>query len=128
MRIGQKQIDAITALTGPQRYDHFIKVVVDSEELWGLYQGGWALAATNQNDVVLPLWPAQEYAQLCSKNDWEGYKPKAISLDEFMEEMLPDLKEKKILPCIFYLATDKGVIPEAEKLLEDLRTEMRLYE
>lgn len=129
MKITQKQIEAVTALPGPKRYEHFIKVVADSEQVWGLYQDGWALAATDDDkQVVLPLWPANEYAKLCGQKNWKGYEPKAIDLYEFMDTMIPDLNEKGIMPCIFYLPTDKGVIPRIEQLLADLKIELTQYD
>ncbi|MGR9116092.1 MAG: hypothetical protein ACU85E_10020 [Gammaproteobacteria bacterium] len=40
MKINQKKIDAILALSGAKRYEHFIKVITDWEEVWGLYHDG----------------------------------------------------------------------------------------
>ncbi|MCA9804747.1 MAG: DUF2750 domain-containing protein [Cyanobacteria bacterium HKST-UBA02] len=129
MRLSPKQIEAVTALSGPKRYEHFIKVVVDQEEVWGLDQDGWALAATNDDDqVVFPLWPAREYAELCAREGWEGYEPLPISLEEFVGVLLPELLDDGILPCIFYLASDQGVIPTIEQLLADLSDELDRYE
>ena len=48
MKINEKQIEAVISLPGHQRYEYFIKTVVDWESVWGLYQDGWALASTNE--------------------------------------------------------------------------------
>jgi len=126
--INQQQIKAVIALTGPKRYSHFIKFVADTEEVWGLYRDGWALAATNdENKLVLPVWPAKEYAAICKKNHWSDYEPRSIYLSDFMESILPDLESQGILPCIFYLPTDKGVVPELKLLLNDLQEELDKY-
>lgn len=36
MKISQKQIDAVIALEGAKRYKHFIKVIADTQQVWGL--------------------------------------------------------------------------------------------
>ena len=127
MKINQKQIEAVTALPGQKRYEHFVKVVADWEEVWGLYQDGWALAATDDGQQVFPLWPAKEYAQQCADKEWAGYEPEPSSLDDFMGELLPSLKNDGVLPGIFYTPSDNGVTPTVDQLLADLNEELENY-
>ena len=127
MNINQKQIDAVIALSGRERYNNFIKVVVDWEEVWGLYQDKWALAGTDDGQKVFPIWSAKEYAQLCVDKEWAGYEPKSFSLEDFMSELLPNLKNDGVLPGVFYTPSDNGVTPTVEKLLEDLNEELGNY-
>lgn len=67
MRISQKQIDAVIALEGTKRYKHFIKVIADTQEVWGLYKDGWALAGTEDN---------QKYFQCGPRKSMPSYVPK----------------------------------------------------
>lgn len=127
MKINQKQINAVTALPGPKRYGHFLKIVTDWEEVWGLYQSGWALAETDDGKQVFPLWPAKDYAELCANKEWEGYEPESFSLENFMQELLPKLKDDDILPGIFYTPSDNGVTPIVDELLADLNKELENY-
>lgn len=127
MKINQKQLESVIALPGPKRYQHFVKVVADWEEVWGLYQDGWALAATDDDQNVFPLWPAKEYAQLCAAKEWEGYEPESFSLNIFMNELLPNLKDDGVLPGIFYTPSDNGVTPTVDQLLADLNEELENY-
>jgi len=127
MSLSNEQILNILKLAGPDRYKHFIKRVADYEEVWGLNNNGWAMAATSDGIEVFPVWPAKEYAELCAQGDWVDYNPKEISLSEFMGEILPELKEKGIGICVFYTPSDKGVIPEISQLLNDLEVELENY-
>ncbi|MBJ7553940.1 DUF2750 domain-containing protein [Marinomonas spartinae] len=127
MKINAKQIESVIALAGSERYKHFVKVVADWEEVWGLYQDGWALASTDDGQTVFPLWPAKEYAQLCSDKEWSGYEPESFSLEDFMGELLPNLKDDGVLPGIFYTPSDKGVTPAVDQLLADLNEELENY-
>jgi hypothetical protein len=40
MKVNHKQMEAVFALPGAKRFEHFIKVIADSEEVWGLYRDG----------------------------------------------------------------------------------------
>jgi hypothetical protein len=110
-----------------KRFEHFIKVVADWQEVWGLYKDGWALAATDDGTIVFPLWPAKEYAQVCSVNEWTGYAPRSISLSDFTEVLLPKLKLDKVLPGIFFTPTSKGVTPSIDDLKSALAAELQNY-
>ncbi len=124
MKINQKQIEAIVALPGPKRYEHFIKVAADQNCVWGLYSDGWALAGTEDGEPVFPLWPAREYAVLCSSGEWSGYEPKKIDLNDLFGSLLPSLKERKTLIGIFYTPSDKGILPAFDEFEDDLREEL----
>lgn len=128
MTLSQKQIEAVIRLSGPERYNHFIKQVADSEEVWGLYKDGWALAAMSDGTEVFPFWPAKEYAALCAQNEWAGYEPHMIDLENLIEELLPMIERDGVLPGVFYTPANKGVTPSISQLLEDLQRELQWYE
>jgi hypothetical protein len=125
--ISEKQIEAIVKLPGPKRYSHFIKEVVNLEEVWGLYsQGGWRLLGGLEGETLFPLWPAKEYVmRFDSSPSWE---PKSIPLEELMDVLLPKLEKEKIGIAVFPLSDKLGVVPSLQTLTQDLETEMSLYE
>lgn len=127
MKINPKQISAVIALTGDERYRHFVKVISDWQEVWGLYLDGWALASTDDGTAVFPMWPAKEYAALCAENEWMGYEPKAFSLDELLNDLLPRLKRDGVLPGIFFVLGGKGVTPTVDQLMHDIEVELQNY-
>lgn len=127
MKVNPKQMDAVLALPGIKRFEHFIKVIADWQEVWGLYQDGWALAAAEDGTTVFPLWPAKEYAQICAANEWSGYEPRAISLRDFTEVLLPKLELDGVLPGVFFTPTSKGVTPSVDDLKSALEAELRNY-
>jgi len=127
MKLHPKQISSVLALPGPERYEHFIKQVVDWEEVWGLYDDGWAMAGSDEDEDILPFWPHEDYAAICAEKDWAGFTPKSISLEEFMEDLLPRLKEDNVLPGIFFTPSGKSVTPSVDELLEHLQQELTKY-
>ncbi|MGY4302880.1 hypothetical protein ACVIJ6_000123 [Bradyrhizobium sp. USDA 4369] len=127
MKVSPKQMEAVLALPGIKRFEHFIKVIADWQEVWGLYQDGWALAAADDGTTVFPLWPAKEYAQVCAANEWTGYEPRSISLSDFTEVLLPKLKLDGVLPGVFFTPTSKGVTPSVDELKSALEAELQNY-
>ncbi|MGK9204392.1 DUF2750 domain-containing protein [Sinorhizobium meliloti] len=127
MKVSPRQMEAVLALPGVKRFEHFIKVIADWQEVWGLYQDGWARAAADDGTAVFPLWPAKEYAQLCALNEWKGFEPRAISLIDFTEVLLPKLKLEDVLPGVFFTPTSKGVTPPVDELVAALEAELQNY-
>ena len=128
MALHPKQIESVMALPGPERYDHFIKQIVDGEKVWGLYNNGWALASTDDGTQVFPVWPAEDYAAKCAQDEWSGYEPISIALNDFIEELLPMLERDGVIPGVFYTPTNKGITPEITQLIEDINHELGHYE
>ena len=115
------------ALPGPKRFAHFVKAIVDREELWGLYDGGWALASTDDGTSVFPMWPAEEYAQLCAENEWRSYEPRSISLAGLLNDLLPKLQRDGVLPGVFMTPTSKSSTLSVEELIAALDAELQKY-
>jgi hypothetical protein len=122
--MSNKQIEAVIALSGPERYSHFVKVSADRGLIWGLFSDGWALAATDDETSAFPIWPASEYAALCANGDWANYKPKEIKMDEVFEWLFPKLRESSMQLAVFYTPSDKGIICDLETAEADLRNEL----
>ncbi|RZN07562.1 DUF2750 domain-containing protein [Bradyrhizobium genosp. SA-3] len=127
MRAPPKQMAAVLALPGIKRFEHFVKVVADRQALWGLYRDGWALAAADDGATVFPLWPAEEYAEVCASNEWSGYEPRSITLSDFIEVLLPKLQQDGVLPGVFFTPASKGVTPSADELKSALEAELQKY-
>ncbi|MCZ1269023.1 DUF2750 domain-containing protein, partial [Paenibacillus tundrae] len=43
-----KEFEAVIKLPANIRYEYFIKKVTDSEEIWGLYDDGWAMSSDDK--------------------------------------------------------------------------------
>jgi hypothetical protein len=125
--MNEKQIEAVLALSGPERVKHFAKVVADREEAWGLYDDGWASSATDDGGTAFPLWPASDYARLCAAQEWSTYSPRAISLDDLMEALIPMLMEQSALIAVFQTPEGRGVTVAPDELQAMLASELERY-
>ena len=122
-----QKIAHVMSLSSEERYKHFIKVVADWENVWGLYNDGWALSGTDCGETVFPVWPAKEYAELCAKNEWSEYEACSFSLEDFINEILPTLISDSVLVGVFS-TPDKGCITiSGAELIDDLVVELDKY-
>lgn len=124
IKLGAQQLADVVTLPAKQRYARFVQQVVDTNEVWGLYRDGWALAKTDDGTLVFAMWPAGEFADLCAEYEWDGYEPQAFTLDDLMRDLLPQLEEDSVLPGIFYTPGDRGMTPTAAALRIDLEREL----
>lgn len=127
MKISDKQIEAVMALDSEGRYRHFIKRVADIEEVWGLYDDGWAISEADDGKSIFPFWPAKEYASKCAINEWSGYHAKSIPLDEFMSDLLPQIQSDDILLGIFPNENGDNSVVKIEDLISDINMELDNY-
>lgn len=123
MKIDTRQVQAIVMLPGPQRYAYFVKRVLETGVVWSLFRQGWALAKKEDGTLVFPLWPDREFATICADYEWTGYEPASFSLDELVDELLPQLEHDGIATGVFYTPGARDVMPTAGLLRRDLLDE-----
>jgi len=124
-----KEIAAVLQLDGPKRYSYWVKKVADQQVVWSLWQAdGWALAADDQGRQLVPVWPHEKFAELCARDVWAGYAPKAIEIEAWMERWIPGMQRDTILVAVFPTPNDRGVAVDPAKLGEDLQEELSNYE
>ena len=123
-----KEIEGVLRLDGAARFAHFMKRVADEQLAWGLRADGWALMVDDEGQSAFPIWPAREYAALCAVDDWAGYHPTLIPVDELMSEWASRLKGRAVRPAVFPTPTGKGVVVSVDEFCEALRSELSQYE
>ncbi|MBP7901617.1 MAG: DUF2750 domain-containing protein [Spirochaetes bacterium] len=121
-----KEFDAVIKLSAKKRYEYFIKKVADAEEVWGLFQDGWATTEDGCGNILVPFWPKKKFAEYCAIEGWECHVPKRIELDKFIDEWLPGMKKDGTRPSIFWNNIDSAVV-EINILLNDLTSELDNY-
>ena len=118
----QDRMQAVLRLPAARRYEYFLQRVAESGEVWGLDGEGWALALDDAGRDVLPLWPTPEFAAMCATRLWSGFQPRAIKLQELLENVLPQLEEEGMPVGIFFTPEGQGHPVSAGELIEALRS------
>jgi hypothetical protein len=124
--MNRNEFEALINKSANIRYEYFIKRVVDSELVWGLYQNGWTVTEDDNGNKLLPLWPNKDFAKHCAIGEWENCSVRSMDLYECIDEFLMQLKNDGYKPSIFYNNYDSAVL-EVDVLIEDLKSELDKY-
>ncbi len=110
-----------------ENLDRFIVEALELGCVWGL-QGpdGWALSASEDHDDVdvMPFWSQESFARAHCVDDWAGYQPVPVDLEEFLEDWLPGMHEDVLLVGINWNEELEGDEMEPLDLLEEFEAEM----
>ena len=124
-----KEIESVLSLEGSKRCAYLIKKVADQQEIWSLWkEGSWALAEDDDKHQLVPIWPHSKYASLCATGVWEGYEPKSIPLDAWLNRWTPGMERDGRFVAVFPTPKDQGVVVDPRRLEGDLRNELAQYE
>ena len=128
-KINERQMAAVFALPGPDRYEHFVKRVADWEEVWGLAsEGGWTMVGDSDGHPCIPFWPHAAYAEALAADEWRDSKPKAIGLSEFLTKWLPGMAKDGLHVAVFPTPHQKGAVVDPLRLKRDLESEYGQYD
>ena len=72
-----------------------------------------------------PVWSEQEFAELFK---WDNYQPNSISLDDFIDKLLPKLEKDNVMLAVFPLSKGKGIIRTVQEIIADIERECEQYE
>ncbi|MDO7203251.1 DUF2750 domain-containing protein [Paraclostridium bifermentans] len=87
--------------------------MVDFEELWGLYDDGWAMTADDNKIMMISFWPKKNMLISVQLENGEAMLQKAL-ICTVINKWLPDMKVDNIKPSIFFNNESSAVI-EVEK-------------
>ena len=124
--MNQQEFAAVIMQPAAIRYEYFIKKTADYEEVWGLYNEGWATAQDDLGNTLIPFFPNKKFAEAFAKEEWEGFRAKRIELGHFLEKWLPGMKSDGVKPSIFPTDTNSAVM-DVDSLRKDLETELENY-
>lgn len=111
----------LLSLSNHQRYQRFLELVVQHQEIWSLANDeGW-VTLTSEGDNCLPIWPHPELAAQWATDDWNDCTPKSVALDVWLERWTKGLSGDETLLVVFPNLKEEALLVEPENLDEDLR-------
>jgi hypothetical protein len=127
--MNDEEFESVLALPANRRYEYFVKRAASHGELWGLRgAGGWVVAGDDEGNKHFPVWPHPRFAEACATGPWDGEKPVAIDVDEWIEAWLPKLEEDGMRVAVFQKPDEQGVGVAPERLKKDLESEVAEFE
>lgn len=90
--------------------DDFVRAVVASSNVWGLYGTTWARSTAAGDTEALPVWSDAVAAARCIAGPWAGFAPRSITLSVFREQWLTGMDEDGIVAVVSPGPDDHGTI------------------
>src|SRR5688572_5467528 len=112
-QVSDGEFRGVTALSGPQRYAHFVSRVADFEEVWSLHSAsGWMTMGDGAGHQCIPVWPHKRYAESFIRDHWSEAEAKMIELDAWMDRWLPGIARDGMYIAVFPVLGEKqeGVV------------------
>ncbi len=128
-QISDEEHESVTALPGPERYQHFLNRVADWQEVWGLRGAdGWVMLGDEDDRQCIPLWPHPRYALALAADGSASSGPAAIALDVLLEKWLPGMERDGLGAAVFPTCLLKGIVVEPLRLKQDLESAREDYQ
>ena len=89
--------------------------------VFALYEDGWALCATPTGQRAFAMWQNKSLAKLLIKDNWANYQVEEISLKDFIEKVIPFLRQEATNISMNLSPEGQNVLVAPEKLLLDLK-------
>ncbi|WP_374666644.1 DUF2750 domain-containing protein [Acinetobacter sp.] len=102
-------------------YKQFIEALVAQSGLIALYQDGWALCATPTGQKAFAVWKNKSLAKLLIKDNWANYETQDISLKDFIEKVIPFLREQDTAISLDLTPEGQNILVAPEKMLLDIK-------
>lgn len=102
-------------------YKQFVETIVGQGYVHALYEDGWALCATPTGQRAFAIWQSKGLAKLLVKDNWTNYHVEDISLKDFVEKVIPFLRQESTCVSMDLTPEGQNVLVAPEKLLLDIK-------
>lgn len=119
--LSDEEFAAVVGLPAPKRYEHMIKQVADTDELWVLGDAdGIVSVADDYGHDAMPVWPHRRYAEARRERDPEE-QPETIDLDAWLDKVTPQLERDGHMVAVFPTPDGAGVLVPPGRFRDDLQ-------
>lgn len=102
-------------------YRQFIQNIILQRQVIALYHDGWALCSTPSGQHALSVWQNKGLAKLLIKDNWAQYSIQEVSLKDFIEKMIPFLKENNTILSLDLTPEGNNLLVTSDTLLLDIK-------
>jgi hypothetical protein len=121
----EKEFENVRQLPPQERYEYFVKKVADWQEMWSLWDRGWALLSDDEGTLI-PVWPHSRFAVAFAVGEWTNYRSRRIGLDDWLAKWLPGMEADHRNVAVFPAEGPTATASPA-KLRQDLEEELAKY-
>lgn len=128
MKLHAKEIENVSKLKPYKRYEYFIRKIADFEELWTLVDNNEDLALSHVDEkIMISFWSTEDFITSNLDDNWKGFKPLKITLDNFEEKIIPVIEENDYLINVFPVNGRSGFVVSLNEFIRDLNEVLEQY-
>lgn len=121
-KVHDKELASLLKTSAPARYEYFVNKIADFKEIWSVGDdNGWAMMNDNDKTPLVPVWPAERFAEICCVGEWRGFRPRVISLNIWLSRWIMGMIKDGKKVAAFVVPGDLGIVVTPEKLQTDIR-------
>lgn len=110
MALTETRIKEILKFDAEQRFKYLLKQVIEHKQIWLLTDEHGSVMLTTDEEDCIPVWPNKEFAQMWANEDWQGFEPKSIPLDDWFKKWTRGLETDELSVVVFPLPEDDGAV------------------
>lgn len=94
----ETDISRLLGLSKEDKYRYVVEQLVTNKEVWIVFDDdGMVLFESDRGEVVIPVWPHQEIAQLFCVGEYADCQPGTVKLDDFLNNEMKEAEEQGFL-------------------------------
>lgn len=122
------KLNSIRSLPPEDRYGYLIRQLAEMEEVWLIADEGQQVSlGDGTGKILLPVWPAEAFAELYLTDDWKNYSITSMDVHDFMD-WLDTLEAEGYAIAGFPVPGQQNVIIPAAEMKEHLLYELSQFE
>jgi hypothetical protein len=104
-----------------ERMNLFFKAVASELKIWLLVDEHGSVLLSAEDEDCVPVWPSQSHAEQWATEEWEGFKPEAISTAKWKSRWTPGLEEDELSVIVFPDQQGEGIVLYPDEFDVELR-------
>lgn len=119
-KLTENEIKRMLKSLPDKRYVYSLDKIIKLQQVVFLEKEENALAKSAlEEDILIPVWPAKEFAQKECTQDWDEFTPKVVTLDK-LETILEFIEKENWKLDVFPLGGKTGTVVTVEEFINDL--------
>jgi hypothetical protein len=123
--VSDEELHGVLHATAEKQYAYFVDHTADWEEVWLVWRDdqGYGLMEFGEDpdDRSLAVWPHRRYVEACQHAGlWEDYEPMSMSVQAFVDELLPKVLAEGDDISVLPMADGRSVPVSVRRLRSDL--------
>lgn len=97
----EAEVSAVVQLSKEEKYDYLLRQMIAQKEVWIIFdEDGMVLFESDKGEIVIPVWPHQEVAQLFCVGEYVDCQPGTVTLADFRKNELTEAVEQQFLVSV----------------------------